>query len=459
MSTDADLSPPPLGAPTLGAPSRRRGGVLDGTLATRRGTTWVVSALIVYLLMAYTVWAVLYPLAASNRTVVFGSHAVSYYDLLLLTAFVLVAMTLLSNPPRESDVRIRLVLWTIIFYLAFQMFVIAPLAITAGGQPPVGVLVALEPRLATALILFFYWYGLRSLGVERVLNLLLVAAVVLALVAAYRVAVNSPELAATGSTERLRALWGPADLVFGWAILWQLFHSRDSTVGWPILAVVSMGFILTNHRSGYLALALAILFHLIVHPVAHRRAFLILTAVFVAATGLYTFGGSIGAQAAYSIETAVSPTTRGAVFRLGRWHDGLQYFTHHPVGDLAFQSRVNLLDKAGVNAAAHNALIEVLDAEGVQGAVFYIALTAQVVAIGWRIRRVDSISAMAISYLVYFVVFSSFNANFLLPHTVLLVVLPPALILYQAKMRAQRTPDAREPADQPSVGPDNLEVP
>ena len=412
----------------------------------------LLSRLLVYGLIVYAAAAILYPdMGFAGSEVVGLPFGLTPYEILAIPIFVLVAWTAIVSPPTERLFANRLALWTLLVYVIAQLAVVAPLALFVHDVAPRVVLEALLPRLSLLLIPFLYWYGLRALSQRRLQDAIGVAGAIVGAYAVFTFVASGPQFLLEGGDLRLRQLWGGATLLLGWVFLSRLLLYRQSLRNWMFVAFTAAGIVLTNHRSAYVALAFALLLHFALQPMSRRRWHIVVAALAITVVVIFLAGGALREQFDRSLNTVVDTNSPNASLRLERWRVGYSYFRQHPFGDNVFNGQVFLLDEYGLTSAAHNFVVEMLDYEGLQGAVFYAFFLGQIAVIGWRNRLRDPVSGFMLTYLVFYLVFSGLNANFYLSHTIFLFALPIASILSRNRTLDRLRPAAASKRGTPST--------
>lgn len=371
-----------------------------------------------------------------------GPVTVYLFDILLLFAVVLVVHQLLIDGDLPVPPSNRTVLFLVLAYCAYQLAVIFPLAVIVYGIEPVGALRQLEWRLSLILIPYIYLAVLRWVTTERLILLLKVAASLLALYVIYRYITVGPVF---DDGTRLRQLWGGATLLFGFLIITSVFLPSARliiTIGGAALGLA--GIVLTNHRSGYVALLAAVI------PIVLQRRhlssrMLVAPVIALACLALVLVASpTIRASTYYSLRTMVDATAdQTARDRVDRSGLGLAYFAEHPLGDYTWSGRYYLVDLGGNDFEPHNFVVQFLSQQGIVGLAFLLGIILATMRIAWRNRAADATSTVMLAYFVFYLVFCLFNTVIINQWNVLLLAVPVGVILHRnASLAAATVPDS-----------------
>ena len=397
--------------------------------------TYIVRALAVCLI-AFTALAMAFnPWFKEIVLVGIGPLPLYPFDLLLLTSAVLLLYAISLRPPIDPCPDNRVALRLVAAYVLYQACVVAPYAFFAHHISLGTIFVSIDGRLAFLLIPFFYFVGLRYVTAERLVTLVNVAAVLLLVYALYRYAVFGPQGFWDGNEYRLRLLWGGSTFLFGWLAITALFLHRPSFLAYVLAISGILGIALENHRSGYVALILAIAYQTLSTIRVSRRLVWLVCIVVVAWASLSTVSPTLRASASYSLRTMFNPHADvTASDRVQRSELAWDYFLVHPLGDYIWTHTYYLVDLGTDGFEPHNFVMQALDKQGIisAGLIFAIVITA--LWIGWHTRRRSRLGVAMTTYLVFYLVFCLFNANFDFVENVTLFALAVALILHANKV-------------------------
>jgi O-antigen ligase len=249
---------------------------------------------------------------------------------------------------------------------------------------------------------------LRGVPMERAIKIWAAAAIVVAGFAAFSYATKGASGAVSGSTFRLRQTYGGASLFEGWLVLFSLLYWRPSRLTYALAVLGLAGLLLTNHRSAFLALGVACIFHAVFNRSFASRALSIVALCATVLLVVSMVSPVIWTSTRYSLTTMLNPhSDTNADTRVVGFSEAMTEFTEYPFGDALWRNvRYALGD-----AEPHSMAAQILSQEGVIGAAFWLALFLVAFGIAWRNRARDRLSATQLTYLVFFVVFCLLNTN------------------------------------------------
>ena len=384
-----------------------------------------------------------------------GPFTLYPFDALLLASAGMLLYAISLRPPIDPYSRNRVVLRLVGAYLAYQVGVVATVAFLAYHRSSGEIFLGLDARLALLFIPFFYYLGLRYFTAATLVALVNVAAGLLLLYALYRYVVIGPQGYWDGSEYRLRVLWGGSTLLFGWMAVTGLFLEKPGLRAYAVALAGILGIALENHRSGYMALVLALAYQTLSTLRIGKRVVLVACALVIVWASLSTVSPALRASASYSLRTMFNPhadvTASDRVQRSAlAWH----YVVAHPLGDYVWTHTLYLVDLGTDGFEPHNFVIQTLDKQGVVVAGLIFALIVYVMVIGWSIRRRSRLAGAMTAYLVFYLAFCLFNTNFDSVENVTLFALAVALVLYANKdsrpLEASAAPYASLPIRTPA---------
>jgi O-antigen ligase len=411
-----------------------------------------IARTLVVCLIAFTALAMaIQPSFKSTVVVWVGSFPVSLFDLLLAasTGAFLYAVSL--HPATDPCAANRVVLRLTGAYLLYQLFVVAPIAVLAHGVSLGEVLSGLDARLALVLIPFFYYVGLRYLTSTRLIALVNAAALLLLLYALYRYVFIGPQGIWDDNEYRLRVLWGGSTLLFGWLAITGLFLQRTGFRAYAMGLAGILGIVLENHRSGYVALIVALGLYLVSSRRVAKRFVVLACAVLVGALLINAYVPNLRENATYSLSTMFNAhADSNATDRVQRSALAWDYVKKNPLGDYIWNGTFYLVDLGQAGFEPHNVVMQKLDKEGVIGAGLVFALIVLALSIGWRNRARSPVSSVMMAYLVFYAVFCLFNTTFDSIENVTLFAATVALLLHANRMLDERPPAAPSAAEVPA---------
>jgi hypothetical protein len=360
-----------------------------------------------------------------------GPFPVYLFDALLLAStaafFYAVALRLPTDPCADN----RFVLRLTGIYVLYQALIVVPIAVVFYGVGPGDAYYGVDARLALLLVPFFYYVGLRYIDADRLIQLVNIMASALLLYAVYRYVFIGPQGEWDGGEFRLRVLWGGSTLLFGWLALTGLFLQPRGFRAYALGLAGVLGIALVNHRSGYVALILALACQLLLSRRLTKRVVYIAIHIVLAGLLLATASPTFRESASYSLTTLFNAHADvTAQDRVQRSALAWDYVRVHPLGDYVWMQRYYLVDLGKQGFEPHNFVIQVLDKQGaISGGILFV-LIAATLWIGWKNRRASRVSTVMTSYLVFYLVFCLFNTNFDAVENATLFAIGVALVLH-----------------------------
>jgi hypothetical protein len=329
----------------------------------------------------------------------------------------------------------------VLAYVGWELVVVLPAALLFKNAPWLDVLRTVTPRAAPFLVAI--WAARRAypiVGPALLRHSVSVAAAFLGYWTLGLYVVNGPTTWMEGDVVRLRMLWGSAAALFAWGILDGLIYSRRMWLSLIVLPGATAGLVLTNVRSAYLGLALALLVQV---PLRHAsRAVLAVGVILLAWIAVGYMQPAIQQSILYSVARVPNPSVGDARDRVQRWSASWEYIESHYLGDRAQDGFPFLLTPRGRTYSSHDMFLEVLVSEGVAGLALVVALLTLTVKSARRYWRNDVVS-FSLTYLGFYVVFCVFNSTWYLAQVQLVLALCVAGALTTSA--GSRTASARLP--------------
>ena len=209
-----------------------------------------------------------------------------------------------------------------------------------------------------------------------------------------------------------------------------MFLARPGVVSYGAAVLGLVGIVLTNHRSGYLALvvvAIALFFHF---RRTSSRTMVVLLVVIASAVSVLVVSPTIRQNVHYSLGTMLNPTAdSNAADRVERSKLGWDYFVANPLGDYTWSHRNYLVNAGPADFEPHNFVVQILAQQGIVGFALIAAISLSIMRIAWRNRESDRVSAVMLACFTFYLFFCLFNTNILDPWNIMLLVVPAGLIL------------------------------
>ncbi|MCE5253891.1 MAG: O-antigen ligase family protein [Actinomycetia bacterium] len=394
-------------------------------------------------LVTCTVLAMVYQDAFTGLEVVpVGSFGLTPFDCVFYLTLVLLVVGLFFRRTLPLGGAGRVVGGISIAYAAYQVLVVAPVAMVTWGYSPIGALYQIAPRLSILLVLFFAFLVTRYWNGNVVRGILECAALVLLAVALWRFVTGTRVFVEAG-TGRLRVLWGGGSLLFGWLVISRLLRQRVRIRDLAIGGAGLVGVVLINHRSAYIALAAGfVAFMLMSWRKIPRTVGIVVAIIVLVGAVVYTFLPTLGTGLEYSLTTMFEAgSDAGTVDRMYRYRLGLEQFAANPFGDVVWRGSYYLVHfRPGDDYAPHNFVVQLLAGEGLVGFLLWSALLTVCLVVALRNSRRDHDSAVLASYVIFYLTFCLFNTNFHMIDNVVLLVAPLGLILWRNRVVAALEP-------------------
>jgi hypothetical protein len=374
-----------------------------------------------------------------------GPLAVTVFDVLLALAVAAFFYVVSLGTPTDAAPVNRAVLRLTGAYLLYQLVIVIPVAVAWYGIVPTEAFRSVLPRLALALIPFFYYVGLRYMKPERLVLLVNLAALGLLLYALYRYAFIGPQGSLEAGEFRLRTLWGGASLLFGWLAVVGLILQTKPLYAYCMGLAGLLGIVVVNHRSGYVALGLAALSYVILSRGVSRRLVAFAAAALIGGILLTAASPLVKESVTYSLTTMFNAhADKNSMDRVERSALAWDFVKEYPLGDYTWNQEYYLVDLGHDAFGPHNWVINALDTQGWVSAGLLFALVACVLAAGWAARR-DKIGLSVTVYLVFYLAFCLFNRNFESLENISMFAIAVALVLDANRRReaAQRLDESK----------------
>lgn len=359
-----------------------------------------------------------------------GGLTIYYYEAALVGAFAFGAWTLLRWATASEPSTTRGVSRLLLAYLCYEVLVVIPVALWLGTGTPFAILRTMAVRF-TWLLLPVVYALCRDERTRRLAGAIPVfAAVCLAVWGLFVLASNGGGYYVEAGEVRFRALFGGATLFFAWPLVLAAAGAVSRRWQLPLAGVALLGLALTNHRSGWIALAIGGAVSL-AWSGRVRKVFdwLVPIAVVGGAIAL-VWGAEIGRLFEYTVTRLLDFTSGNGADRLLRWRSAWDFFLARPFSDFAWSWRYVIVDRNP--AAPHNMPLEIAVTEGIVGLVFYATLLGTAFRRAHARVKSDDEARALLGYLVTFLVFLLANANMYLNSSFALMVGVVAAIVAKA---------------------------
>jgi hypothetical protein len=330
----------------------------------------------------------------------------------------------------------RLAVYVVVAYAVYQILVVLPIMVVLSGYSPLGAFYALRPRLSMILVVFFALLVTRRWSGDVVSRILEWAALALVVVAAWRF-LTGAQVEVEFATGRFRVMWGGSTLLFGWLVISRFLKERLRPRDVMMTVAGLAGIVLVNHRSAYIALAVALLAYVFARKRHAVRTIGIMAGVVIlGVVVVLTFLPDVQESLNYSFHTLVNPQAdANTIDRVEKTRLSFQTFAKYPFGDIMWRSSgYYLVDLGASEWTPHNFVAQLLAGEGVVGFLAWITLILASLAVAFRNARRDSRSATLGAYLLFYLVFCLFNTNFYADENIVLLASAMGLVFWRDRV-------------------------
>jgi len=376
-----------------------------------------------------------------------GPFPVYIFDVLVVscTGLLFYALSVRHQPDPCSDNRPAL--WLIAAYVLYQAFVVGPIALLYYKVPIGAVALELDGRLALLLVPFLYYVALKYVRPESIVRLVNWAALLVLAFVLFRYFAYGAQGYWEDNVFRMRAAWGGTSLLFGWLAVFGLLYGRFGLRSYLMGTAGILGVALVNHRSGYVALIVAVGFALLSMRYLSMRVLKVAGVILVAVVLLLTIFPAMRQSAVYSVTTMFNPyadqTSRD---RLERSALAWDYIKANPLGDYVWSNTYYLVSLGPDTFEPHNFVIQTPDRQGLIASVLLFAALAYVIRLGWKNRIRSKLTLAALAYLLFYLTFCAFNTNFWAKENAFLLPIAIALILDANRAVSEKHDDVRRPS-------------
>jgi O-antigen ligase len=373
-------------------------------------------------------------------------------DLMLVAAIALLMLGRLAGPLSTGRGLTHLAAVVVFAYVGVQLLIVLPIAVGIYDLPVFPVLRTLMPRLLIIYVPCLYLVVLRGVPLKRALLIWHVAAVAVCVyaVGSYLLTGAAGDAVETGGAFRLRQTYGGASLLEGWLILMALLYWRPSRLAYALAGLGFVGLALTNHRSAFLALGAACLFHLVFNRRFASRGIAVVAVVLVLVVAFAMLSPVMWESTRYTFSSMFNAQSDGNTrARADAIDPSLEFFEEHPFGDTAWQGGQF---EYGI-AEPHSFILQLMTQEGLVGTLFWLFLIVVTFAIGWRNRQTDRLTATLLTYFVFMLVFLQFNTTIRGLDEFAIIAFSIAVIYRQSDLLRQARAEVRLAVPAPAWGP------
>lgn len=393
-----------------------------------------VAQALVVLSVVYTGATIAFENDFANLPIVaVGSITLYAFDILFMAVVVATFLAAALEPVREPRRWRNVVLLVCVVYVAYELLIIGLGAWAVHDREPVFIARELIVRFAVLFIPFFYAVAFRAMKPVWAIHAVEACAVWLLGYAAWTYATTGVLRYQWAEGDRLYILWGGSFLVFAWLVLSRLLLFRSSLWGAVLAAAGFVGILVSNRRSGFLALFVVTLYQTILNRNSGRRVAITLAVISTVFVAVFLSQSFLLTATKYAVKTSLSVNSANGADRLMRWRLAAQTLVQEPFKDYIWAGReysLNATPKGGI-WGPHLFVLDISVREGVVGLGFWLFVLTSTVVIGLRNRSRDPVTGFALSFLVVYLAYAALNACWYATGNVILLYMTIAIVLHQ----------------------------
>lgn len=343
-------------------------------------------------------------------------------------AFISLAFGLYYYKPRENKSENNLVFILIILYSAYQVFYIGPIFYTQFHWTFNTIFGLLFYRLYFLLILFFYFAVLPVFKDPYTpLKWIVYSSLALLILFLYNYSKGIYSMTETG---QMRVAPGNVAFIFIVPMIYsfKFLSGEKNKLGLFLSAFI--GFVLANHRSAYLGIALVFIASFISINRLKNKLNILITSGF-----LFIVIFIILSQTPVFYQTfigRVSSSTNiqdpNVKIRFKGWTLAWDNFKQNPANGSMIPGKYYKYDIWKIYP--HNFMLEILSTEGIIGFIPIMSILIIILIIGYK-NRTDLISFQMFLVVIFYLFFSYTNGLFLYDQNILILCFASAMILYR----------------------------
>jgi hypothetical protein len=353
---------------------------------------------------------------------------ITYFEVLLLLAGLLGIGPLMrfAGAPERSGARTMCRI--LIAYLAFELLVVVPVAVWIGTAKTTVILSEMAVRF-TWLLFPMVLVMCADDRIRRLAGGVAVAAALCLVVwGVYSAATGGGGYYLESGVLRYRILYGGALMIFAWpfvlALSWDI--SRHSAI--PLIGISLIGLVLTNMRSGYLAVAIAGLACLVMSKQVRRLVPWIVPAALIAVVVALLWGQQASEALGYTLSHLLDLSSGNGADRVARNALAWNFFVKYPFNDYVWSWRYYLVYVQDAYIA-HNFVLDIAVTEGIAGLLFYGSILAVGLRGAWKWGKKDPVARVLVGYLIFYLIFAFANATWYIPVDIALFIAATAALV------------------------------
>jgi hypothetical protein len=372
-----------------------------------------------------------------------GPFRLTLYDSLIALAFVFSLGDLFRAFVDRKPSITRTMARILFAYMLYLALVVMPVGVGLGTDVS-HVVHGMTVRLAWLLVPTI-WALCRNERTMRTAGAIpAVAAAALVVWGLYFAAVGGAGFYYEAGDLRFRVLWGGASLLFAWPFVLALSGAVSTRLAILFAGVSLVGLALTNHRSAFLAFAVAAVFLLVASGRWQRAVVWAVPVALVAVIVGLSAEEQLRRVFGFTAGQLLDFTSGNAADRLARWQLAWQAFVSRPFNDYVWSWSYYVVYVRDAYPP-HNFVLEIAVTEGLVGLAFYGSVIWTTLRAGWDWVRRDAIVRALVGYVIAYLTFSLANATLYQLATAPLLV--AAIAAIAARVEELRVPAIGDGAD------------
>lgn len=336
---------------------------------------------------------------------------ITYYQALIALAALYGAGVLLRRAGDARPTIARTATRIVIAYLLFEVFAVIPVAVWLGTAPLKQVVS--EAAVRFTWLLFPVMLALGEQARRRAGAVVAIAAVALTLWGAYLAVTGGGGYYSEYGDLRFRILYGGATLLFAWPFALSVSGAVTGRWALVLFGTSLIGLVFTNHRSGFIAFAVAGIACLLMTGRYKRLVPWLVPAAVVGIMVMIFATRQVNDVFGYTVAHLFDVRSGNGADRLMRWRLAFEYVTSRPINDYVWSWRYYLVNLPEAYQP-HNFLLEIGATEGLAGLLFYGTFFSLLFSKAAKWVRADGETRALVGYLIAYLVFCFANASWYL---------------------------------------------
>lgn len=345
----------------------------------------------------------------------------NYYEVLLVGAALLGSGTLLRVAGQRDRSLSRTICRILIAYMAFELLVVVPVAVWLGTAKLTTILDTMSVRFTWLLFPVMLMLCADDRARRIAGGVVVVAAACLVIWGLYSAATGGAGYYLEAGDLRYRVLYGGTTLLFAWPFVLAASQPAADRYTAAFLAISLVGLLLANHRSGFIAFAIAGLVCVLMSGQFRRVVQWVVPIGALAAAVALVWRQQASAAFGYTLSHLMDLSAGTGADRLVRYRLAWDFFASRPINDYVWSWRYYLVYVRDLYQP-HSFVFEIAVYEGVAGLLFYGSLLTTTLKHAWKWGTKDAEARALLGYVIVYLAFLAANANWYLPVNFALLV-------------------------------------